>query len=75
MIDPCAKCEEVLSPISTGSSPTTSGPRLRRTSTVAATAGSATVEESLRRYVREAAAETMPPELKKKLAALRTRLV
>ena len=32
-------------------------------------------EESLRRYVREAAAETMPPELKKKLAALRTPLV
>ena len=32
-------------------------------------------EESLRRYVRDAAAEQMPPELKARLAALRTPLV
>ena len=31
-------------------------------------------EESLRRYVRQAWAEGMPPELKQKLAALRTPL-
>ena len=32
-------------------------------------------EESLRRYVRDAAAERMPPELKERLAALRTPLI
>ena len=31
-------------------------------------------EESLRRFVRQAASEQMPPELKAKLAALRTPL-
>jgi anti-sigma factor (TIGR02949 family) len=32
-------------------------------------------EESLRRYVRQAVAEEMPPDLKEKLAALRTPLL
>jgi mycothiol system anti-sigma-R factor len=76
MIDPCAKCEEVLQPY------------LDRELTEAERAEAEAhldactycrrryrFEESLRRYVREAAVETMPPELKAKLAALRTPLV
>jgi mycothiol system anti-sigma-R factor len=76
VIDPCAKCEEVLQPY------------LDRELTDAEKAEAEAhldecsycrkryrFEESLRRYVREAAAETMPPELKAKLAALRTPLV
>jgi mycothiol system anti-sigma-R factor len=76
VIDPCAKCEEVLQPY------------LDRELTDAERAEAEAhldtcsycrrryrFEESLRRYVREAAAETMPPELKAKLAALRTPLV
>jgi anti-sigma factor (TIGR02949 family) len=76
VIDPCAKCEEVLQPY------------LDRELTEAERAEAEAhldgcsycrkryrFEESLRRYVREAAAETMPPELKAKLAALRTPLV
>ena len=76
MIDPCAKCEEVLQPY------------LDRELTDAERAEAEAhlddcsycrkryrFEESLRRYVRDAAAETMPPELKARLAALRTPLV
>jgi mycothiol system anti-sigma-R factor len=76
VIDPCAKCEEVLQPY------------LDRELTDAERAEAEAhlddcsycrrryrFEESLRRYVREAAAETMPPELKARLAALRTPLV
>lgn len=76
MIDPCAKCEEVLQPY------------LDRELTDAERAEAEAhlddcsycrkryrFEESLRRYVRDAAAEQMPPELKAKLAALRTPLV
>ncbi len=76
MIDPCAKCEEVLQPY------------LDRELTEDERAEAEAhlddcsycrkryrFEESLRRYVRDAAAETMPPELKAKLAALRTPLV
>jgi len=76
VIDPCAKCEEVLQPY------------LDRELTDAERAEAEAhlddcsycrkryrFEESLRRYVRDAAAEQMPPELKAKLAALRTPLV
>ena len=76
MIDPCAKCEELIQPY------------LDRTLTEAEHREAEAhldlcnycrqryrFEESLRRYVRQAWSETMPPELKAKLAALRTPLV
>jgi anti-sigma factor (TIGR02949 family) len=76
VIDPCAKCEEVLQPY------------LDRELTDAERAEAEAhlddcsycrkryrFEESLRRYVRDAAAEQMSPELKAKLSALRTPLV
>ncbi|MBA2537668.1 MAG: zf-HC2 domain-containing protein [Actinobacteria bacterium] len=73
MIDPCDKCEEVLQPY------------LDRELTEAERFEAEAhldlcgycrkryrFEESLRRYVRQAWSEGMPPELKEKLAALRT---
>jgi anti-sigma factor (TIGR02949 family) len=74
-VDPCEQCEEMLQPF------------LDRelTETERALAESHLdecgycrkryrFEESLRRYVRQAWAEGMPPDLKAKLAALRTPL-
>jgi mycothiol system anti-sigma-R factor len=76
MFDPCAKCEEVLQPF------------LDRELSDAEYAQAEAhldqcsfcrkryrFEEKLRMYVRQACAEQMPPELKAKLAALRTPLV
>ncbi len=76
MIDPCAKCEEVLQPF------------LDRELSEAERAEAEAhldqcsycrkryrFEEKLRMYVRQATSEEMPPELKQKLAALRTPLV
>jgi mycothiol system anti-sigma-R factor len=75
MFDPCAKCEEVLQPF------------LDRELSDAEHAQAEThldqcaycrrryrFEEKLRMYVRQACAEQMPPDLKAKLAALRTPL-
>ncbi len=75
-VDPCAKCEEMLQPY------------LDRELTEAELARAEAhldgcsycrkryrFEVSLRRYVRHAAVEPMDPELKEKLAALRTPLV
>jgi anti-sigma factor (TIGR02949 family) len=75
MIDPCDKCEELLQPY------------LDRELTEAERVEAEAhldlcgycrkryrFEESLRRYVRQAWSEGMPPELKEKLAALRTPL-
>ncbi|MBD0317576.1 MAG: zf-HC2 domain-containing protein [Thermoleophilia bacterium] len=74
-MDPCEKCEELLQPF------------LDRELTDAEHREAEAhldqcgycrkryrFEESLRRYVRQAWAEGMPPELKQKLAALRTPL-
>ncbi len=74
-MDPCEKCEELLQPF------------LDRELTEAEHREAEAhlddcsycrkryrFEESLRRYVRQAWAEQMPPELKEKLAALRTPL-
>ena len=76
MIDPCAKCEEVLQPYLdrelTEDEKAEAEAHLDQCSYCRKRYR---FEESLRRYVREAAAETMPPELKAKLAALRTPLV
>jgi mycothiol system anti-sigma-R factor len=75
MFDPCAKCEEVLQPF------------LDRELSDAELAEAEAhldqcsycrkryrFEEKLRMYVRQACAEQMPPDLKAKLAALRTPL-
>ena len=75
MIDPCAHCEELLQPF------------LDRELTEAERQEAEAhldectycrkryrFESSLRRYVRSAWVEPMPPELKEKLAALRTPL-
>lgn len=75
MFDPCAKCEEVLQPF------------LDRELSDAEVAEAEAhldectycrkrykFEEKLRMYVRQAFAEQMPPELKAKLASLRTPL-
>jgi anti-sigma factor (TIGR02949 family) len=76
VIDPCAKCEEVLQPYLdrelTEDEKAEAEAHLDQCSYCRKRYR---FEESLRRYVREAAAETMPPELKAKLAALRTPLV
>ena len=74
--DPCVKCEEMLQPY------------LDRELTDAERAEAEVhldaceycrkryrFEEALRRFVRQAAAEEMAPELKAKLAALRTPLL
>jgi len=74
-LDPCEKCEELLQPF------------LDRELTDAEYLEAEShlddcgycrkryrFEESLRRYVRQAWAEGMPPELKAKLSALRTPL-
>jgi anti-sigma factor (TIGR02949 family) len=76
MIDPCAKCEEVLQPYLDRE--LTDDERAEAEAHLNACSYCKKryrFEESLRRYVREAAVETMPPELKAKLAALRTPLV
>jgi anti-sigma factor (TIGR02949 family) len=76
MIDPCAKCEEVLQPYLDRE--LTDDERAEAEAHLNACSYCKRryrFEESLRRYVREAAVETMPPELKAKLAALRTPLV
>jgi mycothiol system anti-sigma-R factor len=75
MFDPCAKCEEVLQPF------------LDRELSEAEHAQAEAhldqctycrrryrFEEKLRMYVRQVCAEQMPPDLKAKLAALRTPL-
>jgi len=76
VIDPCARCEEVLQPYLdrelTDDEKAEAEAHLDECSYCRKRYR---FEESLRRYVREAAAETMPPELKAKLAALRTPLV
>jgi anti-sigma factor (TIGR02949 family) len=76
VIDPCGKCEEVLQPYLdrelTDDEKAEAEAHLEACSYCRKRYR---FEESLRRYVREAAVETMPPELKAKLAALRTPLV
>ena len=74
-LDPCAKCEEMLQPFLD-----------RELSEDEFAIAEAHLDEcgycrkrykfeaSLRRYVRQAWAEGMPPELKEKLSALRTPL-
>ncbi len=75
MIDPCEKCEEVLQPYLDRE--ITEEERLEAEAHLDMCGYCRRryrFEESLRRYVRQAWSESMPPELKEKLAALRTPL-
>jgi anti-sigma factor (TIGR02949 family) len=76
MIDPCEKCEEVLQPYLDRE--LTDAERLEAEAHLDLCAYCRKryrFEESLRRYVRQAWSEGMPPDLKEKLAALRTPLL
>ena len=76
MIDPCARCEEVLQPYLDRE--LTEAERLEAESHLERCdycRKRYRFEVSLRRYVRQASAEPMPPELKARLAALRTPLL
>ena len=74
-IDPCDKCEEVMQPYLDRALD-----EHERAEAEAHLAGCGycrkryRFEESLRVFVRQVCAEEMPPELKQKLAALRTPL-
>ena len=73
--DPCDKCEEVMQPfldrILDDSERAEAERHLERCGYCARRYR---FEESLRSFVRQATVEPMPPELKQKLAALRTPL-
>jgi hypothetical protein len=75
MNDPCEKCEEMMQPFMDG---TLSDDEVveaeRHLEKCAWCAKRYRFEEQLRHYVRVVAAEQMSPELKAKLAALRTPL-
>jgi anti-sigma factor RsiW len=76
MIDPCEKCEELLQPYLDRE--LTDAERLEAEGHLDLCAYCRKryrFEESLRRYVRQAWSEGMPPDLKEKLAALRTPLL
>ena len=76
MIDPCEKCEELLQPYLDRE--LTDAERVEAEAHLDLCSYCRTryrFEESLRRYVRQAWSEGMPPELKEKLAALRTPLL
>ena len=75
MMDPCEKCEELLQPYLDRE--LTEAERLEAEAHLDMCGYCRRryrFEESLRRYVRQAWSEGMPPELKEKLAALRTPL-
>ena len=75
-MDPCDKCEEMLQPfLDRELTDAEIHEAEAHLDIPARTAASATrFEVSLRRYVRSAWDESMPPELKAKLSALRTPL-
>jgi predicted anti-sigma-YlaC factor YlaD len=76
MIDPCEKCEELLQPYLDRE--LTDAERLEAEAHLDLCAYCRKryrFEASLRRYVRQAWSEGMPPDLKEKLAALRTPLL
>ncbi len=75
IFDPCAQCEEMLQPyldrVLTEEERIEAQEHLSQCSYCAKRYR---FEESLRKFVRQAVSEPMPPELKAKLAALRTPL-
>jgi predicted anti-sigma-YlaC factor YlaD len=75
-LDPCAKCEEVLQPyMDHALTDAEVAEAERHLEDCSYCRKRYRFEETLRRYVRAAAAEQMAPELKLKLAALRTPLL
>jgi anti-sigma factor RsiW len=75
MIDWCDKCEEMMQPYLDGAlSDTEVAEAQKHLALCSWCAKRYHFEERLRRYVRVAASEPMSPELKVKLAALRTPL-
>jgi anti-sigma factor RsiW len=75
MIDWCDKCEEMMQPYLDGSlSDAEVAEAQKHLATCSWCAKRYHFEERLRRYVRVAVSEPMSPELKVKLAALRTPL-
>jgi mycothiol system anti-sigma-R factor len=74
-IDPCDMCEEVMQPyLDRALSDSERAEAEEHLSKCGYCAKRYRFEESLRRFVRRVCAEPMPPELKEKLAALRTPL-
>jgi len=75
MRDPCDECEEMMQPFLDGSlSDDQVALAQRHLDRCAWCARRYRFEERLRHYVRVAVTEPMPPELKARLAALRTPL-
>ena len=74
--DPCAKCEEVLQPyLDRELSDEERAEAERHLDGCGYCRKRYKFEVELRRFVRQAVVEEMPPELKEKLAALRTPLL
>jgi mycothiol system anti-sigma-R factor len=75
-IDPCARCEEVMQPYLDGAlSDAAIAEAQGHLDRCFYCAKRYRFEQHLRRFVRQAAAEQMPPELKERLSALRTPLL
>ena len=75
LFDPCEKCEEVMQPyLDRVLSDSEREEAERHLAGCSHCARRYRFEESLRTFVRKACAEQMSPELKQKLAALRTPL-
>ena len=74
-VDPCDKCEELLQPyLDRELSERERAEAERHLDGCSYCRKRYRFEEELRRFVRQAAVEVMPPELKQKLADLRTPL-
>ena len=75
-IDPCEKCEEVMQPYLDGAlSDAEIAEAHAHLDLCAYCAKRYRFEVELRRFVRQAAVEEMPPQLKHRLAQLRTPLI
>ena len=75
-VDPCAKCEEVLQPyLDRELSDAEMAEAEAHLDLCSYCRKRYRFEVHLRRYVRQAVAEPMPPQLKEKLSALRTPLL
>jgi mycothiol system anti-sigma-R factor len=74
-IDPCEKCEEMMQPfLDRALSEAERAEAELHLEQCGYCSRRYRFEESLRQFVRRACTESMPPELKEKLAALRTPL-